>query len=66
MGDRLRRRKKGEQVIILNWCQFLLLLDFVEWLIIEVGGEGVELSDFILVGIILWQGLVVGIFDVSL
>ena len=38
----------------------------MEWLIIEVGGEGVELSDFILVGIILWQGLVVGIFDVSL
>ena len=50
----------------MNWCKFLLLLCFVEWLIIEVGGEGVELSDFILVGIILWQGLVVGIFDVSL
>ena len=63
---KLRRTRKGEYVVVLNRRLFLLLLVFLERGIIEVGGEGVESSDDLLVCIILCQGLVISSFNVGM
>ena len=61
---KLRRTRKGEYVVVLNRRLFLLLLVFLERGIIEVGGEGVESSDDLLVCIMLCQRLVICSFDI--